>query len=169
MLAVIIVSDTSPLSSLALVNSLSLLKEIYTTVIPQAVTQELRNAQADDLRISIVADLDWVEIREPADLDLIAKLRNERLLDVGEAESIALAVELDADELLIDERLGRQEARRLGLPFTGILGVLLVAKRKGLIVAVRPMMDGLINKAEFRVSSQLYNEVLTLAEESSAY
>ena len=107
----IVVSDTSPLSNLALVDVLFLLKEIYNTVvIPQAVAEELSNAKDEDQRIAVVLSLDWVEVRQATNLELIAGLRNEYLLDRGEAFAIALALELNADELLIDERLGRREA-----------------------------------------------------------
>ena len=163
----IIVSDTSPLSNLAIVDHLFLLKEIYqTVVIPEAVAEELENAQADEPRIAAVLSLDWVTIRTAQNVALISELRNERLLDRGESEAIALALELNAEELLIDERLGRREAARLGISMTGVLGVLLIAKRRGLIPTVRPVMDELITVAKFRVSRQLYADVLTAANES---
>jgi hypothetical protein len=66
---------------------------------------------------------------------------------------------------LIDERLGQREASRLGLSITGLLGILLVAKQRGLVEAIRPIMDDLINEAGFRVSSQLYAEFLAMAGE----
>lgn len=163
----IIVSDTSPLSNLALVDALFLLKEIYqTVVIPQAVADELSNAEGEDPRITAVLSLDWVEIRQSTNSDLITELRDDYLLDRGEAEAIALALELKADELLIDERLGRREANRLGLSITGVLGVLLIAKRRGLIPSVRSVMDALIAEAGFRVSQQLYMDVLSAAGEA---
>jgi uncharacterized protein len=163
---VIIVSDTSPLSNLAIVNALFLLKEIYQTiVIPQAVAEELANGRDEDPRIAAVLSLDWVQVRQASNLDLIAELRNDYLLDRGEAEAIALAIELAADELLIDERLGRREAARLGVAMTGVLGVLLIAKRRGLILRVQSVMDALMAEAGFRVSKQLYEEVLRAAGE----
>lgn len=163
----IIVSDTSPLSNLAIVDHLFLLKEIYqTVVIPEAVAEELENAKADEPRIAAVLSLEWVAIRAAQNIALISELRNERLLDRGESEAIALALELNAEELLIDERLGRREASRLGISMTGVLGVLLIAKRRGLIPTIRPVMDELITVAKFRVSRQLYTEVLTAAHES---
>jgi uncharacterized protein len=81
------------------------------------------------------------------------------------SDTSALAIELEADDLLIDERLGRQEAIRLGLPVIGILGILLVAKRRSLIPQVQPVIDALIQQAGFRVSPQLYQQILALAQE----
>lgn len=75
-------------------------------------------------------------------------------------------MELNAEGLLIDERLGRIEARRLGLSIVGVLGLLLVAKRRGLVSAVQPIIDDLINEAGFRVSNPLYQEVLRATGET---
>lgn len=71
-----------------------------------------------------------------------------------------MAFELQADDLLIDERLGRQEALRLGLSIIGILGILLVAKQRSLIPQVRSVMDTLIKQAGFRVTPELYQHIL---------
>ena len=162
----IIISDTSPLSSLALVDYLSILKDIYTNVvIPQAVANELANLTEEDIRIKAIISLNWIQVKQAANLELVACLRNEYNLDLGEAEAIALALELKADELLIDERLGRREAVRLGLSITGVLGVLLIAKNRGLISKVQPIIDALILQANFRISRQLYEEVLQTANE----
>lgn len=165
-MALIIVSDTSPLSGLAIAGYLSLLEQIYgEVIIPVAVANELRQGGQNDPRITEALALDWIEIQQPQDLALVENLQADHNLDRGESEAIALALELKADELLIDERLGRREASRLGLSITGLLGILLVAKRRGLVVAIRPIVDILINEAGFRVSSQLYAEVLALAGE----
>lgn len=64
-------------------------------------------------------------------------------LDRGEAEVLALAQEMDADLVIIDERLARRHAKRLGLALTGVLGVLLKAKERGLIPAIGPWVDRL--------------------------
>ncbi|MFM7880500.1 MAG: DUF3368 domain-containing protein, partial [Microcystis panniformis] len=144
----IIISDTSPLSSLALVDYLSILKDIYTNVvIPQAVANELANLTEEDIRIKAIISLNWIQVKQAANLELVACLSNEYNLDLGEAEAIALALELKVDELLIDERLGRREAVRLGLSITGVLGVLLIAKNRGLIAKVQPIIDALILQA----------------------
>lgn len=86
-------------------------------------------------------------------------------MDLGEAEAIALAVEVEAARLLIDERSGRQAATDLGLRITGVLGILLSAKRQSLIMAVKPIMDNLMLQSSFRITSQLYADVLDAAGE----
>jgi predicted nucleic acid-binding protein len=165
-MAVIVVSDTSPLSGLAIAGYLSLLQQLYgQVIIPVAVADELKRGGQDDLRITAALATDWIEVQQPQDLALVEALQADHNLDRGESEAIALALELKADELLIDERLGRREASRLGLSITGLLGILLVAKRRGLVEAIRPIVDDLINEAGFRVSSQLYAEVLAMADE----
>jgi uncharacterized protein len=166
-MAMIIVSDTSPLSGLAIIGALSLLQQLYEKVlIPQAVASELARGGEDDDRIALVLALDWIEVRQTTNLQLVATLINERNLDRGEAEAIALALELGADELLIDERLGRREANQRGLSIIGLLGVLLVAKRRGLVGSIRPLIDDLMTQAGFRVSGQLYTEILIAAGEN---
>lgn len=161
----IVVSDTSALSNLALVEHLWLLQDIYQTVIiPDVVAGEL--AAARDPTISDILQLSWIQTKSLTRLQIADQLQQERGLDAGEASAIALALELQADDLLIDERLGRQEAIRLGIPIIGILGVLLVAKRRSLIPQIKPVVDTLIHQAGFRVSRQLYQQVLVLAQES---
>lgn len=81
-------------------------------------------------------------------------------LDAGEAEAIALAMEIGTALLLMDERLGRDTARHLGIRYTGVVGVLIEAKHKGFVQAIKPLMDALRDLAGFRVSEALYRRVL---------
>ena len=81
------------------------------------------------------------------------------------AEAIVLALELSAERLLIDEATGRSIAEAAGLKVTGILGVLLIAKQRGLIPFVQPVIDSLIAQAGFRVGSALYEAILVAAQE----
>lgn len=134
----IVVSDTSALSNLAIVNHLWLLEVIYQNVIiPEVVATEL--AAARNSTISAILKLGWIQTQSLINSQLAEQLQQERGLDAGEANAIALAFELQADDLLIDERLGRQEAIRLGLPIIGILGILLVAKQKNSSLKFNPL------------------------------
>lgn len=160
----IVVSDTSALSNLAIIDHLWLLESIYQTVIiPDVVAREL--AAASNPIIPAILQAGWIQPQPLTNSELVNQLQQERGLDAGEANAIVLALELQADDLLIDERLGRQEALRLGLSIIGILGILLVAKHRSLIPQVQPVMDTLIGQAGFRVSPQLYQRVLALAQE----
>lgn len=162
----IVVSDTSALSNLAVVKQLSLLQQLYgTVIIPQAVAQELANASPENLTIRAVLELAWIETRQVTNPTMVEMLQDDHELDEGEAEAITLAFELQAQRLLIDERLGRREAIRLGLPVTGVLGGLIAAKTEGMLPAVKTIIDDLVAKAGFWVNEQLYAEVLRVAGE----
>jgi len=161
---VIIVSNTSPISNLAKVGQLSLMQQIYGRVlVPCAVHEELLDTRAGETVITAVQLATWMEIQSVQNRELVDELRTR--VNIGEAEAIALAVEVTATRLLIDERLGRQAATERGLTVTGVLGILLAAKRQGLIAAVKPTMDDLMIQAGFRISSQLYTDVLIAASE----
>lgn len=88
-----------------------------------------------------------------------------RDLDVGEAESIALAVELGAQALLIDERRGRRIAERHGLRCLGLAGVTLMAKQKGIIPSVSDLLDDLESNARFYLATDLKREIIKRAGE----
>ncbi len=159
-----VVSNTSPISNLARVGQLELMQQLYGMIlIPTAVHEELLDARAGETVVTVVQSAAWLQIQPVQDQELVSALRNR--VNLGEAEAIALAVEVKASRLLIDERLGRQSATDLGLRITGVLGILLAAKRQNLITVVKPIMDDLRLQASFRISSQLYSEVLNAAGE----
>ena len=107
----IVVSDTSALSNLAIVNHLWLLEAIYQSVIiPDVVATEL--ATASNPTISAILKLGWIQTQSLINSHLADQLQQERGLDAGEANAIALAFELQADDLLIDER---DDKKRFGL------------------------------------------------------
>jgi uncharacterized protein len=161
---VIVVSNTSPIINLAMVGELDLLQKLYSKItIPEAVRREIAIEGAGQPGASEVETLDWIEVCQVVDRTAVALLQAE--LDDGEAEAIALAVELEADLVLLDERKGRAIAGRLGLKFVGLLALLIEAKQKGAIAAVKPVVDSLIEKAGFWINAELYNRVLKAAGE----
>jgi len=127
------------------------------------VQEELLDERAGEIVIAAVQSAAWLQVQSVQNQELVNELRNR--VNMGEAEAIALAVAVEANQLLIDERLGRQAARGLGLQIIGLVGILLTAKRQGLILAVKPILDALRIQASFRISSQLYEDVLNAAEE----
>lgn len=163
----IVVSDTSPITNLAAISQLNLLQQLYThLIIPKAVYNEM--VKVDQLVPGAVEvqTLPWIQTQAVADYQQIVAIQSsQENIDVGEAEAIVLALELKADLLLMDERRGRAVATSCGLNVTGLLGVLLQAKRNSLIPAVKPVMDQLIEQVDFRVSSQLYAAILQSADE----
>jgi len=89
----------------------------------------------------------------------------ERDLDRGEAETIALALDMSADVVLLDEQDGRRAAQRLGLRVVGVGGLLLDAKRRGETKALRSHLDALRQTAGFYLDDALYAHALALAGE----
>jgi hypothetical protein len=160
----IIVSNTSPIINLANVDSLPLLNQLYgNIIIPQAVFQEIAVIGAGEPGAKEVQTLPWISIHTVQNLAVVNSLSHE--LDAGEVEAIALALELKADLLLMDERRGCKVAQRMKIACSGVLGVLIKAKRHGPVVAVKPILDDLIAKAGFWVDNALYQQVLQMVGE----
>lgn len=160
----IVVSNTSPLMNLAVINQLKIIEQLYgKVIIPEEVSNELSVAGIYEL----IEQNPWIEKHQVKNKGLADSLKIE--LDDDEAETIALAIELKADMVLIDERLGRNIASRFGQKCIGILGMLMEAKHKGIIVSVKPIVDDLITKAGFWVSNDLYLKILREAGEGGLY
>lgn len=157
-----VVINNTPLVSLWSLGRLDLLRDLFGLVwIPTAVeTEFLATEQVD--RQQILANSPWLQV---------VSVRNRRHvlgyigLDKGEAEVLALAVEQQARLVIMDERKGRRYATRLGLPLTGTLGVLLLAKEQGHITAVAPLLQQLL-QAGLYFSTSLIEKILQLADES---
>ncbi|MEK6657979.1 MAG: DUF3368 domain-containing protein [Nitrospirota bacterium] len=160
----IVVSDTSPIMNLAVIDQLNLLEKLYQKVfIPEAVFHELLTTLPESAAGRVIPKTLWLEKRIVANQSLVDSLILE--LDLGEAEAIVLAMEMKSDLLLLDERRARQVSSRLGLKFIGLLGILVEAKQKGYIGAVKPIIDDLMVKAGFWVGSRLYNRILREVKE----
>jgi hypothetical protein len=155
----IVVSDTSAISNLLIVGQLKLIQQIYQrVVVPHTVDREIRALQTFGIDLAAYTSATWLNVQVPTNDLLVDKLKEE--LDDGEAEAIALALQLGADRLLIDERLGRLVAMRYGLNITGILGILKTAKMLGLISTVKPILEALVQQAGFWIDQTLYERVL---------
>ncbi|HUO10471.1 MAG TPA: DUF3368 domain-containing protein [Phycisphaerae bacterium] len=109
-------------------------------------------------RATMAAEYGYLKVRAPQDAARVLELRKQ--LDVGEAEAVALAMELKADYLLVDELEGRAVARAMGIEVTGVIGVLGRAKRAGLVAGVRPLLDELEGGLKFFIGEKLKEQVL---------
>ena len=160
----IVVSDTSPLMNLAVVGRLDVLQQLYGHIlVPDSVRDEIVVKGKAKPGVTDIGTLEWIEIRHVDDRTRVNMLRLE--LDMGEAEAIALALEVQADLVLLDERKGRFIAKRLGLKYFGLLGVLVEAKQRRLLPAVKPVVDDLIRGAGFWIDGELYEQVLRSVKE----
>lgn len=103
----------------------------------------------------------WMLVRAPLDVGMVAALR--LVVDAGESEAIVLAYETRT-RIILDDRKAREAARRLGVPVTGTVGLLLKAKEAGVVPAIRPLLDAL-DANQFRIGDALRTEALRLAGE----
>ncbi|OBQ33357.1 MAG: nucleic acid-binding protein [Anabaena sp. CRKS33] len=159
----IIVSDTTPISELAKVDHLDLLPKLFgKVVIPQGVFDELQVGEHPAAKL--VQDLPWLEVVMVDNQQLVRELQQSFKLDLGESEAIALAEEISASGLLIDERAARKVAMARKLPLIGTVGILLLGKRRGLLDSVKDVLDEMQAQG-MRISERLYVQVLTLAQE----
>ena len=161
----VVVSDTSPLRALAHLGRLDLLAGLLGEVIvPTAVAAELVGPDPSAPHLD-AASVPGLRVAAAGDLARVDELLHVHGLDPGEAEAIALAQEMKADLLLIDERKAEAVARHAGLETLGVLGLLLQAKRAGLVVGVGPLVDELSAGLNFFISPSLREKVLRLAGE----
>ncbi len=157
-----VVSNTSPILNLAIVDRLILLRwQFGEILIPDAVLDELKvdEERPGSQAIREAISSGWIKTQS-VNNEPLAKLLKQTL-DRGEAEAIALAIKLEADWTLLDEREGRKVAKSLGLNVTGILGILLRAKQVGELESLQFAIDDLMNKAGFRIAPELLAQFLT--------
>lgn len=158
------VADATPLIGLAKIGELGLLRTVFEQIIvPQVVFDEVVGAGVRRPGTEELLQAAWVQVRHVKDRSSVGLLLAE--LNAGEAEAIVLARETAADRLLIDERKGRIVARRLGLQIIGTAGLLVLAKKQGVLAEVRPVLTRLI-EADFRLSDRVVRSVLTAAGEA---
>jgi len=150
----VIVSNASPLIVLLKINKLSILKELFEKiVISEAVYKEITAKEHDKL---IFDKLEWIETRSIRNIEMTTFL--EKLIDRGEAEAIVLARELNAT-LLIDDAKARKYAKLLNIEVIGTLGLLKIAKRRGLIRSVRKVINSMLTEGYY-IEDKLIRKIL---------
>jgi predicted nucleic acid-binding protein len=150
----LVVSDSGPVHYLVLCEAIHVLPSLYgQLVIPSSVAEELTHAHAPAPVSAWIRSLPaWTSIQSAREIDAATQL------GLGEREAIALARELKAAELLVDERLARKVAVQRGLLITGTVGILEKAAERGLINLSEALQKLL--PTNFRVDAQVIREAL---------
>ena len=152
----IVIADTTPLNYLVLIDRVDVLPQLYGRVlIPLAVWEELQRPETPEaVRAWVAQPPAWLEIR-PVEKNLDSAVQN---LGAGECEAIALAEELHADRLIMDDRAARRVATQRNLIVIGTLGVLVEAVQRGLI----DFSDAIarLQRTSFHVSPEVLNPLL---------
>lgn len=145
------VTNSTCLIGLERIDRLDLLPQIFLTVFaPPTVAAEVQNP------------LPWLTIYPVQNAIAVATLKTQ--MDAGEAEAIALAMELGNKLLILDDKKARRIAQQLGLPVIGTVGMLLRGKRQGVINEIKPLIYELL-QANFRISDKIVREALRLSGE----
>jgi predicted nucleic acid-binding protein len=161
-----VVSNTSPLLNLAIIDHLLLLPQQFGQIlIPQAVLAELKVDQAllGSSHLQKAIDEGWLVPQAVSNQSLVSLLR--RQLHQGESEAIALAMELSAERILLDEKEARQSAKSLGLAITGSLGILLRGLNEGTVDSMQVATERLQREANFWIAPALLNQILQECQE----
>ncbi len=148
----IIISDTSTLVVLTKASRLGLLRSLFGPIWVTSVV-------AAEFKLELP---EWIEVHDPADRSRFDRLC--AMVDPGEASSIALALEHPTSRLVLDDWKGRQLAVELGIAHTGTIGVVKLAKDRGLIPLMGPVLAE-IRLAGLWVSDELVTAVLREAGE----
>jgi len=159
-----VVTDTSVVLNLCWLESDSLLTHFFDHVLaPVEVRDEFERLVRSDPRFLGLIFPAFIEIANASEIP--ASLLHEHRLDAGEIATLALALERGIRDILMDERAGRAVAVSLGLRPSGLLGILIRAKREGYVPAVLPLLDRLQIEARFRVSDVLRAQIAALTSE----
>lgn len=157
-----VICNTSPLQYLHQLDHLHILRALARTVIvPPAVVSEIAAGRAHGVNLPDLPTLDWIAVRRPISEPALPLVTD---LGPGETEVLMLALESREAVVVLDDALARRIAETLRLPLTGTLGLLLDAKRAGLIQAVAPLLDQL-QALRFRIAPHTRTAVLRMAGE----
>lgn len=159
-----VICNTSPLQYLHQIRQLELLPKLVSrVVVPTAVAKELAEGRRRGLDLPVPETLPWVDLCAPASEQVIRLVAD---LGPGETGVLLLALERTDPVVILDDALARRHAEILRIPMTGTLGILLDAKRSGLVPALIPLIDDL-QRLGFRLSERTRNAVLRMAGEAA--
>ena len=157
----LVVSDTSPLANLAILGHLDLLREQFGAVrSPPAGSRELAALRNPGAKLALAAAVEagWLQaVSLPPSAPYPGELHG---LDAGETEALRLALAINADRVLMDEKEGRQRATKLGVRTIGVIGILIVARQTRRIESLANEIARLRREAGFFVGRALEGQAL---------
>lgn len=157
----LIVSDSGPIFSLAIVDKLQILNGLFDDIyIPKAVWDELKRDQSTT-SFQKIANFFQGRIKEISGQNELIDI-----MDFGESESVILYGELQADFLLIDDKKARTIAEKFGVNCIGTLGILSIARKKGLVNELRPLFISFLKNKRY-YSLDLLNSILLIHGEKA--
>jgi len=152
-----VVVNSSVIIALAKIGKLTLLKELFKKIIiPMQVYEEVTKDPTLPGAEEIMKTR-WIEVAKISNMKLFEELCSE--IDVGEAAVIVLALEINADLVVLDDKLARKKAEFFGLRYTGTIGILILAKKRKLISSLRDVLIELRNKG-FWISNKLFQKIV---------
>lgn len=153
-----VVSNSSPLIHLAKIGHLDLLKYFFGEILVSNVVYKecvIEGKGREDAKK--IEKAEWIKVAKMRDENLKKALM--MVLDEGEAEAIALALEESADLILLDDYEAREIARNYRLRITGTIGILIRARYSGKIDSVKEELEKL-KETGFWLSEDLYTKIL---------
>lgn len=157
-----LICDTSPIQYLHQLELLQILPRMAKKVfVPSAVVEQIKIGHSLGIHLPKLEELDWADIRRPASNLALPLITN---LGPGETEVLMLALEMRRAVVVLDDAPARELAEILDLRLTGTLGLLLDAKKAGLVMAIRPLLEKL-QSLRFRLAPRTFSAVLHLAGE----
>lgn len=157
----VVIADAGPLIAFARLHQLDLLPQIFSRVLVTDIVLRECAGRADfpeSPLIRMAVTTKQLELCTPLDFSAFVQE-----IDAGEASAIAMAIESGCG-VLMDDKAGRRMATHLGIPVIGTIGVLVLAKRKGLVSLVKPLLDNLVSSGYF-LSEALLTAALTATGE----
>jgi len=148
----LVITDTSCFVLLYKIDGFAILHNLFGSVF---TTPEIALEYGEQLP-------EWVVIQPIKDQNLLAEYQQK--VDPGEASALALAQEINADLVILDDLEARKFALKLGLAFKGTLGLLVMAKQEGIIPSIRPYLEK-VQQTNFRLASHLVDQSLRDAGE----
>lgn len=163
-----VVCNTSPIIGLSVINKLNLLWEIFgEVIIPQAVYDDITGSSKNHLygyhELNQAVHSNHIKVYKVVNETLVSELYGK--LHKGELETIVAAKELKISDVIIDEKAARNFAEAMMLQTTGIIGILMIAKRRNKITEIKRYLEILIDHG-YRISRELYCSVLNKCGEA---